>query len=184
MEEELGSLDLSARLLAGDQSVARDLYQSFGKLMFAVAFRVLNNRSLAEDATQQAFVQAWNARATVDPSKDLRPWLCVIAQRAAIDIGRRETRRAQEPLDADRPQGELVSHPDYEASWNAWKVREAVSKLPLGEQEVMRLQHFEGCTHTEVGERLGISVGTVKSRSHRAHRRLATALGGLKEVND
>ena len=66
--------ELAARLRAGDADVARELYREYGRLVFAVAHRVLGNRALAEDATQQAFLQAWTARATVDPARGLRPW--------------------------------------------------------------------------------------------------------------
>lgn len=173
--------DLAARLQAGDADVARDLYRSFGRTMFAVAHRVLGNRSLAEDAIQQAFLQAWRARETVDPTRDVRPWLCAIAHRAAIDLARREGRRAHEELDLDMAQPEL-GMPDPAAGWDAWRVHEAVDGLPAGERDVVRLHHFEGLTMVEIGERLGIPVGTVKSRSNRARRRLMSSLQSLRTV--
>lgn len=60
-------------------------------------------------------------------------------------------------------------------------MREAVDGLPEDEREVIRLQHFEGLTHTEIAEKLKLAVGTVKSRSFRAHRRLASVLAHLRE---
>jgi RNA polymerase sigma-70 factor (ECF subfamily) len=62
-----------------------------------------------------------------------------------------------------------------------WEVRRAVADLPPEEREVVRLQHLEGLTHAEIAERLGLPVGTVKSRSFRGHRRLAASLGHLNE---
>ena len=67
-----------------------------------------------------------------------------------------------------------------EALYETWEVRQAVAELPDDEREVVRLQHFEGMTHAQIADRLDVAVGTVKSRSHRAHRRLAAALGHLK----
>ena len=71
--------------------------------------------------------------------------------------------------------------------YEAWQVRRAIDALPPDEREVVRLQHLEGLTHTEIAEQLGIPPGTVKSRSHRAHQRLAVALerlaGGARSVN-
>ena len=67
--------------------------------------------------------------------------------------------------------------------YETWEVRQAVQDLPADEQEVVRLQHFEGLTHGQIAERLGVAVGTIKSRSFRAHRRLAAALGHLRESN-
>ena len=76
----------------------------------------------------------------------------------------------------------MVIEPDLDAGSDVWRVREAVAALPEEEQAIVRLQHFEGYTMTEIGERLGIPVGTVKSRSHRAHRHLVSALRAHMEV--
>ena len=62
-----------------------------------------------------------------------------------------------------------------------WEVRRAVTELPEDEREIVRLQHFEGMTHTQIAERLALPAGTVKSRSFRAHKRLAAELGHLRE---
>jgi DNA-directed RNA polymerase specialized sigma24 family protein len=61
--------------------------------------------------------------------------------------------------------------------------RRAVAQLPEDEREVVRLQHFVGLTHAEIAARLGVPTGTVKSRSFRAHRRLAADLGHLRDEN-
>jgi RNA polymerase sigma factor (sigma-70 family) len=65
--------------------------------------------------------------------------------------------------------------------YDVWEVREAMAHLPPEEQEIVRLQHLEGFTHAQIAERLGMPVGTVKSRSFRAHKRLAAMLGHLRE---
>ena len=171
---------LAARLVAGDVGVVRELYKTYGRLMFAVAYRVLDNRILAEEATQEAFLQAWRARSSFDVSRDVRPWLCTIAHRAAIDVRRREARQFHIDLDAASHRDEMVSHPDFDAAWATWRVREAVDELPDDERTVVRLQHFEGHSLPEIASGLGVPLGTVKSRTHRAHRRLAAALSGLR----
>jgi RNA polymerase sigma-70 factor (ECF subfamily) len=61
-------------------------------------------------------------------------------------------------------------------------VRRAIDDLPIDEAAVVRMQHLDGMTHSEIANKLGISIGTVKSRSHRAHRRLALLLGHLREA--
>jgi RNA polymerase sigma-70 factor (ECF subfamily) len=177
MYVELSERDLAIRLRAGDAAVASELYRAFGRLVFAVAHKVLGNRTLAEDATQQAFLQAWRSRATVDPARGLRPWLCTIAQRAAIDIHRREARHSHEEIDLER-----TVEPSYEEVWEVWRVREAVEALPEDERTVVRMQHFEDRSLPEIAERLGVPLGTVKSRSHRAHQRLAAALRETREM--
>ena len=78
----------------------------------------------------------------------------------------------------------LTLPPGLEQWYEAWQVRQAIDALPPDEREVVRLQHLEGLTHVEIAERMGIPAGTVKSRSHRAHQRLAVALSALREGLD
>jgi RNA polymerase sigma-70 factor (ECF subfamily) len=146
--------------------------------MFAVAMSVLGDRELAADCVQQAFVKAWRASASFDPERELRPWLATITRRVAIDLYRRELARRSEPhADVDATVIPLA----FERTWEAFEVRAALDQLPDDEREVVRLSHFEGLAHSEIAEKLGVPVGTVKSRSHRAHRRLASLLGHLVE---
>ena len=102
-----------------------------------------------------------------------------IARRTAIDVWRRESRPTQggHAAEQDAP----VVLPGIEGVWEAWEVRCAVDALPEDEREIVRLAHFGHLTQTEVARTLGLPVGTVKSRSHRAHRRLA---GLLRHVLD
>jgi hypothetical protein len=91
-----------SRFAAGDEDAVRTIYRAYGRLVFAVAYKVLGDRGLAEDATQQAFLQAWRAAASFEPSKELGPWLATIARRAAIDViaGKPATRtvRSRTPI--------------------------------------------------------------------------------------
>jgi RNA polymerase sigma-70 factor, ECF subfamily len=162
------------------------LYRHYGRLVFTVAVRILCDRQLAEDATQQAFLQAWRAASTFDPGKDPAPWLATITRRVAIDMQRSQARRpaiSLEVTSVDEPA--LVSAPpSAEAVWETWQVRAAIDALQPDEREVVRLQHIEGHSHSEIAERLGLALGTVKSRSHRAHQHLATRLKHLREPID
>src|SRR3954463_5601276 len=167
----------------GDPDAIRALYRAYGRLVFSVASRVLGDRTLAEEAPQQAFVQAWQAAPTFDPSRQLGPWLATIARRVAIDVHRREAPRA--PIGLDAPpleRSDVLPIPDAAASaYDAWEVRRAVDDLPAEEREVVQLQHLGGLTHNEIAAKLDIPVGTVKSRSARAYGRLATALADFRD---
>ena len=124
-------------------------------------------------------MQAWQAADRFEADRELAPWLATIARRVAIDVHRREARRAAEALD-DVPAADpaLVTMPTGLEQWyEAWQVRHAIDQLPADEREVVRLQHLEGFTHAEIAARLGVPAGTVKSRSHRAHQRLARSCG-------
>ncbi len=171
------------RFRTGDPEAVRAVYREYGGLVYAVAYKALADRGLAEEATQQTFVHAWRAASSYDPRRDLAPWLATIARRAAIDIHRREARRHHESLDAtDATDPSLVSlPPSIEQSYDIWEVRQALNQLPEEDATLVRLQHLDGFTHVEIAERLGIPLGTVKSRSFRAHRRLAGLLGHLRD---
>ncbi len=170
------------RFREGDDEAVRLVYREYGRLVYSVAMRVLGQRELAEEATQQAFVQAWRGAASFEGAKPLGPWLATIARRVAIDIHRREARRATSAIDeVPADHGALITlPPSADVIHDAWAVRAAIDDLPPDEHEVVRLQHLEGFSHSEIAERLGVPLGTVKSRAFRAHRRLASRLGHLR----
>jgi RNA polymerase sigma-70 factor (ECF subfamily) len=145
-----------------------------------VAFGSLGERGLAEEAVQQTFLQAWRGAGRFDPNRDPAPWLYAIARRVAVDIYRRERRHH----DTDGHDAEVaILSPSFEGTWEAWEVRSALDELTDDERDIMRATHYLGLTHEETAERLGIPVGTVKSRSYRAHKRLAGLLAHLREAS-
>jgi RNA polymerase sigma-70 factor, ECF subfamily len=167
--------DLVRRFVAGDEQAVRALYARFAGPVLTVALHVLGgNRSLAEEAVQTTMLKAWQAAGSFDPTRELAPWLYAIARRVAIDIYRRERRTAHSPAVED--EDVVVLPVSFERTWEKWEVRSALEKLPVEEREVVRLSHLVGMTHQEIAGELGIPVGTVKSRSARAHRRLAALL--------
>ena len=170
------------RFRDGDPEAVRTVFRAYGRLVYTVAFGVLGNRGLAEEATQQAFLKAWRGAGSLDENRDMGPWLATIARRVAIDVYRSEAHRIADSIESVAPgDPALVSQPESaEAICDVWEVRRAVTELPAEEQEVVRLQHFEGLTHTQIAVRLKLPAGTVKSRSFRAHTRLATQLVHLR----
>lgn len=164
----------------------RLVYREYGQLVYAVAHHVLGRHELAEEATQQTFVRAWQAADRVHIDRDLAPWLATIAKRVAIDIYRREARRPAQPSAdivsmSDHGQALMMQSADSDSFDAVWRVRKAIDELSVEEASVVRLQHLDGLTHIEIAEKLGIPLGTVKSRSHRAHQRLAGLLGSLRK---
>jgi RNA polymerase sigma-70 factor (ECF subfamily) len=174
------------RFRAGDDEAVRVLYRQYGRLVFTIALRVLGNRQLAEDATQQTFLQAWRAASTFESGKDPAPWLATITRRVAIDMQRSEHRRPSTSLEvasADEP-ALVTLAPSAEAIWETWQVRAAIDELQPDEREIVRLQHIEGHSQSEIASQLGVALGTVKSRSFRAHQHLASRLSHLREPID
>jgi RNA polymerase sigma-70 factor (ECF subfamily) len=165
---------------AGDPDAVRAVYRRYAGAVHTVARSMVGDPELAADVVQQTFVKAWRAAASFDETRELAPWLYSIARRTAIDVLRSERR----PTMGDHaPQVDVaVTTLSFERTWEILEVRHAVDQLPDAEREVVRLSHLVGLTHVEIAERLQVPVGTVKSRSARAHKRLATALGHLDET--
>lgn len=161
-----------------DESAVREIYRRYGGAVFGVAMKILKDRGHAEEASQLTFVKAWQAADRVDPNRDMGPWLYTIARRVAIDVYRRERRHSAVELE-DREIAVLP--PSVEWAWEAWQVRLAVHDLPDDERDVLRHVYFLGHTQEETAQRLDIPIGTVKSRSFRAHRKLARSLNHLQE---
>jgi RNA polymerase sigma-70 factor (ECF subfamily) len=170
------------RFRDGDPDAVREIYQRYGRSVFGVALRALGNPVLAEEVVQQTFLQAWRAAGTVDVQRELGPWLFTIARRVAIDLYRRESIRTHADMaDATDLESPPSKSGELEALPLTWEVRAAVDALPSDERAIVHLQHFIGMTHVEIAAQLGLPVGTVKSRSFRAHRRLADGLRHWRE---
>jgi len=166
-----------------DPNAIRTLYREYGRLVYAVAHRILGRHDLAEDAVQQTFVQAWQAADRFDAERDPASWLATIAKRVAIDIFRHHARRPAAALAdviAEDP-AVVTLPPNLDTFETVWHVRRAIDTLAPDEAAIVRMQHLDGMTHSEISDKLGIALGTVKSRSHRAHQRLASLLGHLRE---
>jgi len=161
-----------------DETAIREIYRRYGGAVFGIAMRILKDRGYAEEAAQQTFVKAWQAANRIDPDRDIGPWLYTIARRVAIDVYRRERRHAAVELE-DREIAVLP--PSLEGAWEEWQVRQAVEQLPPDERDILKHMYFLGYTQEETAQRLEVPVGTVKSRSYRAHRKLAESLGHLQE---
>jgi len=175
---------LATQFASGDPDAIRGIYQRYGGLVYSVAYKVLGDAGLAEDATQQTFVQAWRAAHTYDPSRSIDAWLATIARRVAIDVYRRERRhRGAEPID-DADPALVTSPPSVEQLSDVWEVRKALETLPEQERRLVRLHHYGGLTQAEIASELDLPLGTVKSRIFRAHRRLAGLLGHLRTENE
>lgn len=165
------------RFRSGEEAAVKAVYDRFGGPVFALSMSILGEAGLAADATQTTFLKAWKAASTYDTERSFAPWIYAIARRTAIDIYRKQIRA----VPTDRLEVAALG-PSLETVWEVFEVRLALERLPDDERQVVRMSHFDGLTHAEIAEQLGIPVGTVKSRSHRAHRRLLELLRHLEET--
>jgi RNA polymerase sigma-70 factor (ECF subfamily) len=171
-----------ARFRGGDPDALGVVYDRYARAVWAVAMRVTHADHLAQEAVQETFIRAWNAAPSYDPDRPLGPWLLSIARFTALDLVRAESRPTRGGHDVE--QDAVVEQPGIERAWLAWAVQEALARLAEHEREIVRMSFYEDLTHAQIARRLGLPVGTVKSRSHRAHRRLAEALAHLREDAD
>ncbi len=161
----------------GDVQALGAVYDHFSRAVWSLTMSVLRNKALAEDAVQETFMRAWKGAAGFDPQRPIAPWLMTIARRTALDVHRREFR----PTRGDHAEEQeiAVNLPGIERSWETWEIRLALDQLPEEERLVMAYAHFQGLTQPQIADKLGVPVGTVKSRSFRAHKRLAVLLSHL-----
>jgi RNA polymerase sigma factor (sigma-70 family) len=167
-------LDLVSR---GNESALSELYDRYGRVAFGLALRVVRDRSLAEDAVQEGFLAVWRSAGTFlaehgKPST----WILTLVHRRAVDLVRREERRRTEPIDdLAQPTGDAT---DEEASVRQQRqiVQEALRKLPDEQREAIELAYYGGYTQSELAERLGQPLGTIKSRMFTGLKRLRELL--------
>ena len=166
-----------ALVARSDEEALAELYDRFGRVAYGMAFRVLRDERLAEDAVQEGFLTAWrNADRFMPERAKASTWLLTLVHRRAVDLVRREDRRRAEPLP------ESVEAPRSEsAEEDAWlrfereRVQAALRQLPDQQREALELAYYGGFSQSELAERLGQPVGTIKSR-------MFTGLARLREL--
>jgi RNA polymerase sigma-70 factor, ECF subfamily len=182
MNSEMSDLpaadDLGRRLAAGDTEALREVYARYAGPMLTAALHHLDgDRRLAEEAIHAAMLKAWWAASTFDTTRPLAPWLYAIVRHCAIDLRRHERRHQRTSLDTVDDELTSGGNDAFESATTAWTVRAALERLPAKDYAVMRLTYFEGLTQGEIAARLGVPIGTVKTRAMRAHNRLRAVFG-------
>jgi RNA polymerase sigma factor (sigma-70 family) len=165
-----------ALLARSDQAALAELYDRFGRVAYGLALRILRDEKLAEDAVQEGFLAAWrNADRFMPERGKASTWLLTLVHRRAVDLVRREDRRRAEPL------AESASGQSDSAEEDAWlrfereRVQMALKQLPDQQREALELAYYGGFSQTELAERLGQPLGTIKSR-------MFTGLTRLREL--
>jgi len=173
----LSDSELIELVADGHRSAFEELHRRYARSILGLALRRLGDRGRAEDATQDAFVAIWRSAHTYDRARGKgAPWLYVVARNAITD-GLRKTPEATAELQ-DGPGDEPGPTERAESAWIAWRVHRALEVLPDHERPVIELAYWRGLSQSEVAERLGIPLGTVKTRTRSALSRLADALEG------
>jgi RNA polymerase sigma factor (sigma-70 family) len=173
---------LVALVARGDDDALGTLYDRLGRVAYGLAYRVIRDGTLAEDAVQDAFMSAWRGAAQFDPGRGkASTWLLTFVHRRAVDVVRREDRRRTEPLEAATHDTADAADDDAWLSLERERVRRALAALPDQQREALELAYFEGFTQTELAARLGQPLGTIKSRMFAGLTRLRELLDTAEE---
>ena len=154
---------LLSAIRSGDERGMERLYGRYSGIVYSVALRVMGDTGAAEDILQDVFMKLWRNPDVFDPARgSLAGWLAVIARNRAID----EVRKRRPESDIE---GVVVAtFPDMagaaESSRNLGKIRASLAAMPEAQRAALEMAFFEGLTHTEIAQKTGDQLGTVKSR--------------------
>lgn len=163
--------DIVAAMAAGDSDRAlSQFYELYGSMVLALLIKMLGSRAEAEEILQEVFVELWRRSPEYDPSRgNVVAWVVTIARCRALDAIRARSRRRgdrQSELDERDVLVTESGRPDVLASSTRWHqaLRQAFQRLDADQRAVLELSYFQGMSHGQIAESLGLPVGTVKSR--------------------
>jgi RNA polymerase sigma factor (sigma-70 family) len=172
---------LVALVARGDESALAELYDRVGRVAYGLAFRVLRDERLAEDAVQEGFLALWRTAAAFRAERaKASTWILTLVHRRAVDLVRREERRRTEPLGDEIAMDAGRAESTEEAAWLRFereRVQAALGQLPDVQREAIELAYYGGFSQSELADRLGVPLGTIKSR-------MFAGLARLRELLD
>jgi RNA polymerase sigma-70 factor (ECF subfamily) len=167
--------DLVAQIAAGDvEAPVAELYRRYGKRLYRFGVQALGDNGLAEEMVQESFVKLWRSAERFDAERgSVGAFLFVIARSTAADIRKRPSSRPLVPVE----ETQVPAQPDsVDQILDSLIVREAFETLGPGHAQVLQLAQEEGLTQSQIAERLGLPLGTVKTRTFHGMRTLRAAL--------
>ena len=175
--------NLVTRMQRRDPNALAELYDRYGRVTFSLIVRIVRDAGTAEDLVQETFLRVWNRVHGFDAQKgSIGPWLLAVARNRAIDYlrsaGGRE-RNAVEYEETDHPALYCDMERDLLSSDRVRRVKTAVEKLSPNHRQDIELAYFEGLSQTEMAERMGQPLGTVKTWVRAALKTLRDELGAV-----
>lgn len=148
------------------------LYDSYSRLVYSIACRIVGNTTDAEDVVQDVFLQVWRRPLLYDPARgSLRNWIATISRTRSLDrLRRRQVRKRF--IDTTDAVHALAPEPARVGGEQSRQLRDQLARLPATQRLLLDLAFYEGFTHVEIADLLGLRLGTVKSRLRTALRRL------------
>jgi RNA polymerase sigma-70 factor, ECF subfamily len=174
--------DLLSAIADGDRQAVRALYERYSRILLGLLLRILGDRSEAEDVLQEVFLQIWKKAGDFDERRGRAlHWLATIARNRALD--RRSTlesrRRLAGSATPSAPEEESLDPADEaNTAEEAHHLHRALAELPEAQRKVLLLAYFDGLSQSEIADRLGAPLGTVKSHARIGLARLRDFLRG------
>lgn len=182
-EEDRLDLELHRKIAAGDREAFDELYRRYSGAAYGLALRVTAQDTIAQEVVQDAFLALWRAPEAYDPSRGaFRSFFLSLVHHRAVDAVRREQRlrnRTERASNLEPVRGEDVAEDVVEGAYlvvRRKELRSALETLPPEQRQVLELAYFGGYTQVRIAEELQIPVGTVKTRTLAAMRKLRRAL--------
>jgi RNA polymerase sigma-70 factor (ECF subfamily) len=173
--------ELIERLHQRDPQALAELYDRYGRAVYSLILRVVRDTAIAEDLVQETFLRVWNRVSGFDVERgSLGAWLLTVARNRAIDYLRSTAGRERNALEldeTDHPALYCDMEPDILNADKTRRVRAAMEKLSPNQRTVMELAYFEGLSQTEMAQRIGQPLGTVKTWVRTALKSLRSELG-------
>ncbi len=183
VQDTADDLELHRHLAAGDRAAFDELYRRYAAQAYGLAYRVTGQQMIAQDVVHDAFMALWRAPEAFDPRRgSFRTFFLSMVHHRGVDQVRREQRlRARtekaanlDPLEDEDP-ADAVAEAGY-LSVRRKEVREALTELPAAQRQVLEMAYFDGKTQVQISEELQIPLGTVKTRTLAAMRKLRSLL--------
>ena len=160
-----------------DAETFESLYDSYARLVYGVALRVLGDPASAEDVTQAVFLKIWSAPEAFRGG-NFPSWLIRVTRNRALDVLRSRAAHPQVEISTDMPENDALEDTVFK-NMDCAIVRQAMEALPEQERTLIQLGFFGGLTHQELAKRTGAPLGTVKTRIRSGLRKLRTMLDGV-----
>ena len=171
--------ELMGEVKAGDLGRLGELFERHHKHLFNFFLRLTRERSVAEDLVQEVFVRMLKYRATYREDAEFTPWMFRLARNAATDLWRARPKELPADENLPEPAADLPHPADaMEEIDRRRRLAKALDRLPAEKRELLLLARFSGMRYDEIGELLGVSVGAVKVRVHRAMKDLKSVFDG------
>jgi RNA polymerase sigma factor (sigma-70 family) len=169
--------ELVEAVARADEDALGELYDRFGRVAYGLAYKILQDATLAEDALQEAFLQIWRGAGSYRPERaKASTWLLTFVHRRAVDLVRREQRRRTVQLDPLPESSGSGADEEVVALSRREIVQDALRRLPAEQREAIELAYYGGLTQSELATKLDLPLGTIKSRMFSGLQRLRVLL--------